>query len=368
MRKHTAILTLLALILGQSAFALAGEVRLRQQATVSGDRIRLGDVADLRGLDAEQLANVEIAAFSGNKTTEVTLVQLQRQLSGAGANLGRVSLSGFGVCQVQRGTPAPAAPVAQPVAEPVVQPALLSVEPAPAPAPVIANPQAAVALNSVISVQQVIERYLREHLEYHAGEMQLTFAAADAALLSQSALDGRWELEPLSTARLGRLPLAVRKWQGTTLVSEQRLYVQVSRQTLAAVATRPLRRGQTIAPGDVEVQAVTLDADRGQPVTELRQLIGQLAQRSVRAGEVVYAADVQEPVLVQRGEVVAVQCVSGGLVIRMTGRAEEDGSRGQIINVRNDRSRSLFQAKVIGAREVQVVLEGASEAPAGGVH
>lgn len=366
MRKHTAILTLLALILGQSAFALAGEVRLRQQATVSGDRIRLGDVADLRGLDAEQLANVEIAAFSGSKTTEVTLVQLQRQLSGAGANLGRVSLSGFGVCQVQRGTPAPVTPVAQPVAEPVAQPALLAVEPAPA--PVIANPQTAVALNSVISVQQVIERYLREHLEYHAGEMQLTFAAGDAALLAQSALDGRWELEPLSTARLGRLPLAVRKWQGTTLVSEQRLYVQVSRQTLAAVATRPLRRGQTIAPGDVEVQAVTLDADRGQPVTELRQLIGQLAQRSVRGGEVVYAADVQEPVLVQRGEIVAVQCVSGGLVIRMTGRAEEDGSRGQIINVRNDRSRSLFQAKVIGAREVQVVLEGASEAPAGGVH
>src|SRR5690606_12627577 len=108
----------------------------------------------------------------------------------------------------------------------------------------------------------------------------------------------------------------------------------------------------------VEVKEVWLADSRSQPITDPKLVIGQRSTVLLRPGTPVLPDHIEQPVLVERGELITVRCIAGGLVIRTVARASEAGAMDQLIHVRNEATRETFVATVTGSREAIVHLDG----------
>src|SRR5690606_12949899 len=196
-------------------------------------------------------------------------------------------------------------------------------------------------------VRQRAVAALQQYAGGDAATLRISFDERDETVLSTEAWRDRWEIEPATSATLGRVPLVVRRYNAADEVIEtHRITAQVLRRSLAVVTTRTISKGRLFTPDDLQIREVYLSSDRVQPVTDAAQVTGQTCGRTLRADAIIESADVQPPVLVKRGDKVTVRSISGPLVVRMVGRATEDGGRDDLIRVRNDMSRDEFMARV----------------------
>lgn len=349
---HTMTTCLLAaLLLGAWCAPARGDaIRLRTQATIDGDQVRLGDVAELEGADIEAHAMLVVAAMpAGRDRLELSMDALRRALREADVNLARVTFSGRLRCGVQRNAAAPI-PVGAEAAAGSSDTA--SNAPLPPDGPTVRT-RLSDLLVDLAGVTDIEE---------------LRFEFTDASdILDRPLGADRYELHPLATAIPGRVPVVVRRFEGASQVvaEESRVLADVQRRYPAVVATRRITRGNAVTADDVAIEPVFL---RGgpRPLTDLDAVIGQAASGTLRPGDALMPASIEAPRLVRRGDQLVVRCVVGNLMIRLTGTAMDDGGRDAVIRVRNASSRETFLARVLGPHEAELVRESSasvSEAP-----
>lgn len=343
-RQLMMALTLLAILpMGQTT-ALADiepQVRLRERSAVTHDVIMLRDVAELRG-GAEAFADVQVGLLLARESqTVITLDTVRKTLQEKNVNWGKWSLGGFAACRVSRMDADDAAVDAAIVADHA--------------APALINPNQRIDLATPVSVHQRLVRFMEMYSDAPAGDLTIRFSESDQKALAEPALDDRWEFEPLTAAPLGRIPVAIRRWREDQLVREYRVTADVSRRCLAVVTLNSLRRGQMIEAQDVEIREVVVSDGRGLPLSRLDQAVGQVCDSILRANMPVYAGHLKPPLLVQRGELISVRCIQGGIVLKVTARALEEGGRDQLIKVRSEGTGATLIARVTGARQAATV-------------
>lgn len=340
---RTAVVAALVLV-SFAAGATADTVRLHAVAGVRGDAVRLGDVAELTGDAAQGLADTIVATFAGDATElRLSLATVRDVLDERGVNWGLMSLKGYAACRVSR----------------LIEAREPTLERAAAAAP---NPETEVRLDTALTLRGQIEALLAQMAGVPREDLRFTFSDRDAEQLAASALHHRFEIEPMSTSVLGRVPVRVRRYTGGQVAETFTVTVDVARRALALVATRTISRDEPFTAGSVQVREVYLDDDRGEPLADASLIVGQQAAAVLREGGVIYPEHVRSPVLVKRGELITVRCLSGNLVVRTVGRAAQDGALDQVIPVRNEGSRETFYATVTGRREA-VVGATSSAAP-----
>jgi flagella basal body P-ring formation protein FlgA len=124
------------------------------------------------------------------------------------------------------------------------------------------------------------------------------------------------------------------------------------------VAVEPLSRGEVITAAHLELRAVDFlpkAAGRRTPVESLEGLIGMEARQAIQAGAVVFSDQVQSPVLIKRGEVISVSSHAGGIRVRTTARARQDGAKGDVVQVESLETRERFDARVVGVGEAALI-------------
>jgi flagella basal body P-ring formation protein FlgA len=124
-----------------------------------------------------------------------------------------------------------------------------------------------------------------------------------------------------------------------------------------AVLLRDVGFGEGLKASDLVVETrevKELDGCIGNPEV----VIGAVLKRSMAKGEILRDRDVQEPVLVKRGETVTLLARTAALSISTSARARDSGSRGDVVTVENLSSRQLIQARVVGLGTVQVDVPG----------
>lgn len=132
------------------------------------------------------------------------------------------------------------------------------------------------------------------------------------------------------------------------------------------VAIRPIAHGDVIKAADVEMRTVDSGSKRmGQraPAESVEKLIGMEARQSIQAGEIVFADQVQSPVLVKRGDIITVTSQTGGIRVRTSARALKDGAHGELVQVESLGSRQKYDARIVGPREAAVFALSRPEAP-----
>lgn len=120
------------------------------------------------------------------------------------------------------------------------------------------------------------------------------------------------------------------------------------------VLTQPLQRGETVTERHVSLARKDVSSLHGNYLTQLDSILNKQVVRNLPTGTVVFPKDVIEPKLIKRGERVMITASKSGIGISMNGIAQSDGSRGQVIRVKNQNSERVINAIVTDVGQVSV--------------
>jgi flagella basal body P-ring formation protein FlgA len=130
------------------------------------------------------------------------------------------------------------------------------------------------------------------------------------------------------------------------------LHVRVFQRLL--VARRRIRPGERITKDLVRLQRTELTGVTTDAIADLAEALGQEARQEIRAFTIVTRRMVGAARVIRRGEPVTLVAASTRLRVTTVGIAEQDGAVGQFIRVRNRDSQKVVLGRVLDSRTVQV--------------
>ena len=137
---------------------------------------------------------------------------------------------------------------------------------------------------------------------------------------------------------------------------------QIGMPSAVVVTAVAVPRGAILSATDVTLQRVKSDAQIGDAFQSLEDVVGREAVLAIAPGQILDPQYIRTPVLVKRGSVVTVVVQAPGVKIRTTGRAREDGSKGDSINVESLLERKTYLAKVVGIDQVEIATTASTMA------
>jgi flagella basal body P-ring formation protein FlgA len=159
--------------------------------------------------------------------------------------------------------------------------------------------------------------------------------------------------------RTGRFSVYVTAPADSTNAQRQRVSGRVIYQETIAVPSRGMAIGDVFGPNDVT--AVKLPRDRVSPdaIVDAQQLVGKAARRILRAGETVRTGDIQEPIVIHKGDLVSIELATATMQLSAQGKALDDGAMGAAIRIANTQSNRVIDATVAGPNQVVIANGGA---------
>ena len=126
------------------------------------------------------------------------------------------------------------------------------------------------------------------------------------------------------------------------------IYVPVTVTSEIQVLTllQALPRDAILTEGDVDVVTLRRRPTGLPTLSDPKQAIGMAAKRAVSEGTELRPTMLKKPVVIKRGDQTVITAGSGGLLVRMSGKALEDGVLGEQIRVQNLTSKRTIQGEV----------------------
>ena len=127
---------------------------------------------------------------------------------------------------------------------------------------------------------------------------------------------------------------------------------QETHETL--VLKRPMTRGEVLRDSDVALERRPKNEIQADAIRDPAAAIGMALQQTLRQGQVLRSNDLTRPQLIKRGEPIMIVYEVPGISLTARGKAEENGSLGDTVNVLNVQSKRVIQAVVSGPNQVTV--------------
>jgi flagellar basal body P-ring formation protein FlgA len=123
----------------------------------------------------------------------------------------------------------------------------------------------------------------------------------------------------------------------------------------AAVLTRDVERSEVLKSSDVIAQRRPR-AEVGGDAAARRLAVGMQMRKQLHAGQALKVSDRAKPDLVQRDDNVTLIYEATGLYLTIRGKAMENGTEGDVINVTNLQSKRTVSGVVIGRGQVSISI------------
>jgi len=117
---------------------------------------------------------------------------------------------------------------------------------------------------------------------------------------------------------------------------------------------RSMPSGTLLSEDDIEMRAVPVQLANGAGIPMIEQLVGKQLQRNLLGGAAIRIADVVEPNLISRNQIVTLFLKSGTMTLTVKGRALADASKGETVSVLNLLSNSVVQGIAISPGTVEI--------------
>src|ERR1700752_2654295 len=111
----------------------------------------------------------------------------------------------------------------------------------------------------------------------------------------------------------------------------------------AAIVTRPLARGDLVRQSDITIERRAKSEFSSEPPAPAADIAGRAARTSLPAGQGLRASDLMKPEMVKKNEMVLLHYQVPGIVLTMRGQALESGTEGDLVNVLNIQSKRTIQ-------------------------
>lgn len=315
---------------GQQA-AQAMEIVLRSRVVCTRSLVTLGDVAELREVDPQTASNLASTALvpapPPGERRFLDRQRIEELLLIRGLDPQTHQLRGATAVEVAR-------PAVQQTAA-------------------VQDVSSTVSSRAERVAAEAVTRYLAEATGSQAWDVSCRLATADVALVADPSarLTVRGGQAPWTGSQ--QFELYVKSDRGTQRL---RLAAEVSARAAVVKTVRALPRGTVIQRDDV---TISRDVDAGvaadpDVLKRLEDAIGCETASALAANRVLRQRDVRAPILVRRGEIVTVYVKAAGVRIRTVGKAQGQGSEGDLVEIETlDRRRSFF-ARVSGFQQVEV--------------
>lgn len=320
-RAQTLFCLLLALIAAHARAEVRGggaSVRVAAESVAKGERLTLGDVADVRAGDAtmtEKLRAVPLGyAPAIGAVRELTRERIALAIAAAGFAEGTVRIEVPPVALVRR------------------------------------------------AAQIVPAELVREAIE-RAALAELRAAGADARLI-------RFDLPPVIEVPAGAVEaraslggsrnlfelfaVSIELWVDGRLARRIGATAQVEAEAPVLVAARDLAAGERVREGDFISEARPLKRASSVYVRDSARLRGAGLRRAVARGETLTTDLLTAEIVVRAGDAVRIVGESGGLRVAVAGEARASGRVGDRVQVKNTGSGALLQAVVVDEGLVRV--------------
>jgi flagella basal body P-ring formation protein FlgA len=321
------------------------EVRIWEQATVVTPEIRLEQVATISGpaKDMDTIKSfVLVSSLTNDQTVTLRAWEISQRLSDAGFDANLIDVRGSAKCIVtfvaEKDNSLQEGPTAATSA--TSKPSTIKHGPA----------------SLEAKVYEVIERNLASKGLPEGSKVEIKFNATIRELLALTEPPYHFEIDPQqrSTNWLGLVSLKIRIYRNDDLLQTVPVLAQVQVKAQIAIAARTINSKAKLSNQDVEMSWREITSLSEKFITEMENLADQQAKRMIPPGTII-TADMLEPLpLVKRGQLVTVLYNRDGLEIKLIGKVMQNGYRDDTVQVRNERSKEVFRAKVIGAGQVLV--------------
>ncbi len=215
-------------------------------------------------------------------------------------------------------------------------------------------PVAAQEIQSLEAIRAAVEHYLAASNPPAQGRQEIVVGKLDPRLRLAACHRALSVFPPPGSHLRGNTTIGVscennKPWK---------LYVPVSIRVYKPVlaANRFLPRGAVIQAGDLQIiESDITTLGRGY-FSEDDQVVGKVVKQPLMTGKVVEPYHIGNPKIVRRGESVTILASSDGFEIRMKGKAMMDGTSGELIKVKNEKSKRIVEGKVIASGIVKVLF------------
>lgn len=298
-----------------------------------GASVLLGDIAALEGTLAKSLAGVVIVSAADAAMTsplEISISRLRSALASFDSTLeGRVLVNGA----TTRVWISPV-PIAAPAQSPIV-----------AVAPSLSNGP---------TVRDAVIEKVAGVLGIPVSSVAATFEPQDAEFLAMGTAGRTVAASPTGTGE--RIGVMVRVYERDRVVASQSLRVGVAIRRTCAVVSTPLDRGAAISSTSFTLEEREISPS--QIIADPATLVGRSARSRLAPGRIIESRDVESPVVVSRGDIVTVECLSGGILLKTFGRARGSGREGDIVSFEPLRKGRAFEARIAGPGRAVALVDG----------
>lgn len=205
------------------------------------------------------------------------------------------------------------------------------------------------------AMQKAAMEALQQHWQNSSDRIEIELASLDARLqIPVCSLPLVATANQVGNGNGGRVTVRVECQDSAPWTRHVSASVKVYRPVV--VSARALSRGSVIQSHDVMTEELDISQLRGQTIAKSENIVGMALRRSINNGAPLTLDMLTAPILVKRGDTVVLNASRGGISIRHTGTALQDGEAGQQIPVRNNSSDRVVQAVVRETGVTEVVF------------
>ncbi|MCP8898643.1 flagellar basal body P-ring formation chaperone FlgA [Gilvimarinus xylanilyticus] len=194
------------------------------------------------------------------------------------------------------------------------------------------------------------EAFLKEHYQHHSERVEVKVGALDRRLKLASC-EHPVSFTPRDTGDHGGSISLEARCKGT---SPWKIYlsgqVDIYRQII--VARNSLQRDTRITQADLKSELMSSSGLRAGYYTDAQRLLGKQIKRPVEAGEPLRPGLVEEPLAINRGDVVVLRSGNGAISVATQAEALSSGHVGEQIRVRNLASERVIRAEIVAEGQV----------------
>ncbi len=205
-------------------------------------------------------------------------------------------------------------------------------------------------------MERIVTGYLMERLPWPRDRVSVSkFTVNGETLLPSGKITYR-VLPPPKADYLQTIPLSVAFFVDGVPRKKTWVTVKFAVMTPVVVTRHPIGRNQSISGDDIKMVDMDLASLPTGVITRPDEVIGLRARRTLHIDTLLREDVVERPPLVDRGDIVKIVLVSGGLVVSTLGEVKEKGRRGEKISVVNLESKRRVLAQVVDAKTVKVAF------------
>lgn len=364
MLKASLVSVISVLVVAGAAMAQTAITLKASVGVVPAKAVVLRDVAEIVGPDAARLGEVRLLAPEMVRAGTAGAISLERAsvktlLEAAGVNWARTTLNG-GTVSVMVIAPSSDAEEIEGTKTAVVE---ASAPPTPTAGPMPTGaaavvPAATVAVSDSTLRTVVIDR-IAQALSLDAATMRVRFEGDDASLkFLNDVVPATWSLDiaPIGSGLTGRTPVRIEAFEGDRVALRKTVQASVLVRVEQPVATGVLQRGEIVGERDIELQERWLPPAQAR-VPETSELMGAQLKRRIDSGKPIGINDIQSPLVINRGDDVTVQAVSGSIVIKTKAKALSSAREGERVTLQMDGSKKTITGRATSRGTAVVSLD-----------